>query len=261
MNYQDTLRGLRQVASQLTLKTDELHDEIQILTDRRTQLIRKLADINAAIATVNSFTDEGLNDSFIPPQNETLKTQLTNAIYECLLREGPLHRKTILDRVSHMGIQIGVKSPLSSLASYLSIDERFVNVGKGIWALAGQVEKATIKEEPRHSNITSEDLTGFTKLSDALAEIAKRHAGIVYCSEAAKLLVEAGVTQAANQASANAVVHRTLNYSEKWQRIEPGVFRYLPLSAMSANEARYDPKAIKGENIPGTSQFDSQTLL
>ena len=261
MNYQDTLRGLRQVASQLTLQIDELHDEIQVLTDRRTRLIGKFADINAAIATVNSFTDEGLNNSFIPPQDETFKTQLTNAIYEALLREGPLHRKTILDRVSHMGIQIGVKNPLSSLASYLSIDERFANVGKGIWALAGQVEKATIKEESRHSNITPKDLTGFTKLADALAEIARRHAGIVYCSEAAKLLVEAGITQAATQASANAIVHRTLNQSEEWQKTEPGVFRYLPLLALNSNEARYDPKANEVENIPGIGQFDSQTLL
>ena len=231
MSYSDTLRGLRQVASQLSQEIDDLDQEIASLTEQRSLLVSKLADINSAISTVDSLTGDSPQDSVTRTQTRTFKEQLTSAIHEALLREGPLHRKTILNRVSSMGIQIGLTNPLASLASYLSTDDRFVNVGKGIWALAGQATNSTVNETPRHANITANELTGFTKLSDALAVIAMRHDGIVHCSEAARLLLEAGVTQAATRASANAVIHRTLNQSEEWEKTEPGVFRYLPFSA------------------------------
>ena len=260
MNYSDALQGLRQVASQLSQEIDELDNRIETMTQQRSILVTKLDGINSAISTVGSLADDSFTDSVTRPQTGTFKEQLTGAIHEALLREGPLHRKTILNRVSSMGIQIGLTKPLASLASYLSTDERFVNVGKGIWALAGQTTKSTVKEAPRHANITAEDLTGFAKLSDALVEIAMRHDGIVYCSEAARLLMEAGVTQAATRASANAVIHRTLNQSEEWAKIEPGTFRYLLSSAGSAEDALpRDLTSFEPEGNLTMSQLGFQT--
>jgi hypothetical protein len=230
-----------------------LDQDIANLREKRANLEDKLNDLNSAIAAI-----EELIGTTGRAKTEPFKEQLSNAIYVAL-SNGPLHRRDILINVTKAGVQVGLKNPLSSLASYLSTDERFVNVGKGIWALADQTPKPTMKDAPRHTNITAKDLGGFTKLSDALAEIAMRNDGIVYCSEAAKLLVEAGVTQAATQASANAVIHRTLNQSDEWQKTKPGIFRYLPPSAQNSEDADCDPKDLEPENNPEIAQFDFQT--
>ena len=69
----------------------------------------------------------------------TYAQELTNAIYDALLSERPLHRNVILERVIERGIHVGGAKPMNSVGSYLSTDERFKNCGRGLW---------TLKEEP-----------------------------------------------------------------------------------------------------------------
>ncbi len=66
----------------------------------------------------------------------TYAQELTDAIHDTLLSERPLHRNVILERVTERGIHVGGAKPMNSIGSYLSTDQRFKNVGKGVWTLA-----------------------------------------------------------------------------------------------------------------------------
>ena len=69
----------------------------------------------------------------------TYAQELTDAIYDALLSERPLHRNVILERVTERGIHVGGAKPINSIGSYLSTDRRFKNCGRGMW---------TLEEEP-----------------------------------------------------------------------------------------------------------------
>ena len=65
----------------------------------------------------------------------TYAQELTDAIHDTLFSERPLHRNVILERVTERGIHVGGAKPMNSIGSYLSTDQRFKNVGKGVWTL------------------------------------------------------------------------------------------------------------------------------
>ena len=69
----------------------------------------------------------------------TYAQELTDAIYDTLSSERPLHRTAILERVTEHGIHVGGAKPINSIGSYLSTDRRFKNCGRGLW---------TLEEEP-----------------------------------------------------------------------------------------------------------------
>ncbi len=96
-------------------------------------IARRMASIRVAIEEV-----ENAHDDFITsPQRDSHRMELTNAMYSILLEEQPLHRRTILERVKERRIYVGgVQGGMNTLATYLSTDERFKNVGRGVWALA-----------------------------------------------------------------------------------------------------------------------------
>ena len=66
----------------------------------------------------------------------TYAQELTDAIYDALLSERPLHRMAILGKVAERGIHVGGTKPVNSTGSYLSTDQRFKNCGRGMWTLA-----------------------------------------------------------------------------------------------------------------------------
>ena len=69
------------------------------------------------------------------------------AMTEILRREGPLHRREIHDRLVEMGVHVGGRDPVNNVGAHLSTDERFRNVGRGMWDLASS-----------GSSVESEDL-------------------------------------------------------------------------------------------------------
>ena len=69
-------------------------------------------------------------------RTSTYAQELTEAIYDTLLSERPLHRMDILGKVAERGIHVGGTKPVNSIGSYLSTDQRFKNCGRGMWTLA-----------------------------------------------------------------------------------------------------------------------------
>ena len=69
----------------------------------------------------------------------TYAQELTDAIYDTLLSEHPLHRTVILKRVAERGIHVGGSKPINSIGSYLSTDPRFKNCGRGMWTLGHEL--------------------------------------------------------------------------------------------------------------------------
>ena len=54
-------------------------------------------------------------------------------MYAILFEYGPLHRNAILEKVRERGLHVG--GGISTVGSYLSVDDRFKNAGKGVWTL------------------------------------------------------------------------------------------------------------------------------
>ena len=65
----------------------------------------------------------------------TYAHELTDAIYDTLSSERPLHRMNILGKVTDRGVHVGGSKPVNSIGSYLSTDPRFKNCGRGMWTL------------------------------------------------------------------------------------------------------------------------------
>ena len=59
-----------------------------------------------------------------------------NVIAEILEAEGPLHRSAIHKRLVEKGVHIGGRTPLSTVSTYLSVDDRFERVRRGVWQLS-----------------------------------------------------------------------------------------------------------------------------
>ncbi len=75
-------------------------------------------------------------------------------------------------------------------------------------------------------NIEPFELIGCNQM-EALAMIAERNQGLLKARPAAKLLMEAGLTNSTDLGNATATVYRRLKDRRDWALHEPGVFRYL----------------------------------
>ena len=102
-----------------------------ILQRKESELQALQTSVNSLRAAIEevSITDDSC---FTKPQNGTFKQKITDAIHE-VLNDGPLHRRVILESVATRGVHVG--GGVHTVGAYLSVDDRFENVGKGIWGL------------------------------------------------------------------------------------------------------------------------------
>ncbi len=93
------------------------------------------------------------------PQKGTYREEITSAMSDILALGGPLHRKVILEQLYARGIHIG--GGIRTVGAYLSVDDQFKNIGKGIWALTDSFFDVRIplqkerQEEPHDAGILS----------------------------------------------------------------------------------------------------------
>ena len=95
----------------------------------------ELAALEASISSLRIAIQEVelADDSwFTKPQSGTFKQEITDAMYDAL-KDGPLHRKVIMEKLKARGIYVG--GGVRTVGAYLSVDDQFKNVGKGIWTL------------------------------------------------------------------------------------------------------------------------------
>ena len=121
MSNESILRGLRAKVKDFEIKKREIDKEVESL-----HVVIRLFERN-----------EQSQDT---PNKDSFAERIGNTMYGILHNEGtPLHRMIILERIQEQGIYIGGKKPVNSVGSYLSLDDRFVNVGRGMWDLAERV--------------------------------------------------------------------------------------------------------------------------
>ena len=104
-------------------------------------------EVEALHATIRINQERGSTVDASDRRTSTYAQELTDAIYDTLLSERPLHRTVILRKVAERGIHVGGTKPINSIGSYLSTDQRFKNCGRGLW---------TLEEEPQ-AGISSTD--------------------------------------------------------------------------------------------------------
>ena len=133
--------------------------DLQAIMKQKEVLKHKLDKEIEALATVIGIYAEDEYATEVHPIHSSRpnshSAELTGAIEAVLLEERPLHRRVILERVTKRGIYVGGEKPLAVLGSYLSMDRRFKNVGRGIWTLT---DEPVAPAEPRGNGIESMDL-------------------------------------------------------------------------------------------------------
>lgn len=131
MSRESTIRDLRAKARQLETHKRDIDKQVE-----------------AIYTTLRIFEQNG--DVPGTPLVSPYAAELTNAMYDILIVERPLHRAVILERVQERGIHVGGQKPVNTVGAYLSTDERFRNAGRGIWTLA--VEPLSVAEPDTEPN-------------------------------------------------------------------------------------------------------------
>ena len=85
-------------------------------------------------------------------------------------------------------------------------------------------EAEIAKKQP----VTADDIRHCTSQNEALVVIAKRSNGLVRSREAARLLMEAGLTTSQKLNAAGATAYRRLTEHPDFNHHEPGLFKYKP---------------------------------
>ena len=79
-------------------------------------------------------------DTAPTPRRRSHSASLVDAMYDILVRERPLHRNILLERVKEAGFHVGGETPVGAIGSYLSRDQRFKNIGRGLWTLTEETD-------------------------------------------------------------------------------------------------------------------------
>lgn len=133
MSRESTIRDLRTKARQLETKKRDIDKQVE-----------------AIYTTLRIFEQNG--DVPSTPSVSPYAAELTNAMYDILVTERPLHRTIILARVQERGIHVGGQKPVNTVGTYLSIDNRFRNAGRGIWTLTTEPQPVLNADELQPNN-------------------------------------------------------------------------------------------------------------
>lgn len=101
------------------------------------------ADHQALVSTLHYFERQEQRPQALRPHTQeyaysppSSSNELRTAIYEILSAEGPLHRSEIYERLTEKGVHVPGRDPVNNVGAHLSFDDRFNNVGRGVWGLA-----------------------------------------------------------------------------------------------------------------------------
>ena len=138
MSRESTIRDLRVKVRQLEAKKREIDKQVE--------------NLHGAIRVFEQ--NEGAEHGDKSPYAQ----EVSNAMFAILTEQRPLHRDDILARIQERGIHIGGQKPVNSIGSYLSLDARFSNAGKGIWTLGEEPQAVdNIPDIPDEMDSEAED--------------------------------------------------------------------------------------------------------
>jgi hypothetical protein len=125
-------------AGKLPKNSKRAWDKVRTSMEQRPDLFVKLDSGRYALA--KRFKGElPKEDQY---KNGRPQTKLRDHIAFILKQSGvPLHRKSILQKLREMGIEVTGKDPMSNLSAHLSNDPRFTCVSSGYWGLKTWGEK------------------------------------------------------------------------------------------------------------------------
>lgn len=123
----------------------QLTSEVAERKTQRQALDMEIDALEKAISVLSGNTPPAARSS--RQNGSSYANTITNAIHDVLLEERPLRREAILEKVLGKGIHVGGKTPIATLGSYLSTDERFRNVGRGTWTLANEPDPSSNIED------------------------------------------------------------------------------------------------------------------
>ena len=121
-----------------------------------------------------------------------------------------------------------------------------IQVLKEAFEIATQWKEGQTSQSPanRHSHIRPERLSHFPTQHDALMEIARLSDGCANATDAAPLMVEAGLSKGKRRSIISTLHKFQSERTNLWQWVEPGLFRLLE----PANNPQSEPEE---STLPG----------
>ena len=119
------------------LSRDEIRRDITRFSEEKESLERQIRALEAAETALN------LEDPNLPRNSSAyaigpIRRIMADAVYEVLLDESPLSRRTILNRIVDKGVRPTALNPVNYLSGILTADQRFERVKEkhGFWSLS-----------------------------------------------------------------------------------------------------------------------------
>ncbi len=100
-------------------------DEVRALEAAQKRIGKRIANLKVAVQELQVTNRPTVNAQHI-----------RDLVWVILNEAGPLHRKEIFRRVVETGASIPGEDPLKNLGAHMSLDERLVPAGHGVWELA-----------------------------------------------------------------------------------------------------------------------------
>ena len=122
MKRQETVKTLSNILQRVQKDIKELQAQADNL----------MATIRLVETTEHEFVTTRQKGSF--------GEKIADTMYEVLEELGPLHRQQILNEVKRRGVYVG--AGMKTIGAYLSSDDRFENVSRGVWAAADSAEES-----------------------------------------------------------------------------------------------------------------------
>lgn len=159
MTNETIVQALKAAIHQLEREKLRIDESVEVLKDTLRYFENpKVSPISAidVSSPVNSPQPE-LGRPGARQRHPTAKSP-PDVIAEILRVESPLHRREIYERLEEKGVHIGGQTPLNTVSTYLSVDGRFKNVGRGIWCLSRPLlEPADIVDDNAYENDSDEE--------------------------------------------------------------------------------------------------------
>lgn len=148
MNRQKTIQGL-QDAMQLLKREEE--NKSRALAETR----QRIEELQRLIHHITAASEDVTEVSGVPARGRSQPTkEVRNAMVDILKEAGrPMHSVDLLKALTDRGHKIVGIDPANNVRAYLSNDDRFLPVGRGLWDLASRVRSsaiATVDATTRH---------------------------------------------------------------------------------------------------------------
>ena len=137
VNKESIVQALEAAINQLEGEKLRIDGQIEVLKDvvRYFENQKPKTETPVSVSSTEVLPQTSL-ESLGAAQHRRAVYNPRDVIADILKAEAPLDRKAIYYRMLKKGVRIRGQNPLATVSTYLSVDPRFINAGRGMWQLS-----------------------------------------------------------------------------------------------------------------------------